>query len=89
MLEMGLIVGLVALVIVGSQQFMANRISASLTLSSPGSTNPGSNILMNDNNIPGTTSDSPGGVAQALEGSEGSKTGAPLRGGLGSGFFGR
>lgn len=83
---MGLIVGLVALVIVGSQQFMANRISASLTLSSPGSTNPGSNILMNDNKIPVTSSDSPGGVTKNPEGS---KTGAPLRGGLGSGFFGR
>jgi hypothetical protein len=86
MLELGLIIGLVAIVIVGSKQILASRVSASLTLSSPGSTNPGSNILMNDNNIPVTSSDSPGGVTKNPEGS---KTGAPLRGGLGSGFFGR
>jgi hypothetical protein len=63
MLEMGLIVGLISLVIIGSQQIIADRISASLTLSDTSSTKPESDLLFNPGG-PMTLSDSPGGILQ-------------------------
>jgi Flp pilus assembly pilin Flp len=61
-LEMGLIVGLIALVIIGSRQIMADRISASLALSDTSSTKPGSDLLFNAGEPPQTLNDSPGGI---------------------------
>jgi hypothetical protein len=87
MLEMGLAVSLVALVSVASSKFLAERLSNSLTFISNDSTQqPGSNILLSNDSKPAVISDSPGGVTKDPGGPA---KGAPLRGGLSSGFFGR